>query len=94
MKPELSTAYLHTIEADPLDRGIAMSEQAWTETWKAQVKAALDSDLVGDDLYDAWPTSFAIPRAAWEARLKANWARLAEYDRLTALRQVSKGGAA
>ena len=74
MKPELSVAYLHSIESDPIPRLIAMSAAAWTDDWKSRVEAALDSDLVGLPLYDAWPTSRAIPKEEWDAKLNANWA--------------------
>lgn len=90
MKPELSVAYLHSIESDPIPRLIAMSAAAWTDDWKSRVEAALDSDLVGLPLYDAWPTSRAIPKEEWDAKLNANWARLAEYDRLTEERNLAK----
>ncbi len=87
MKPELSWDYLHTIESDPLSRLISMNEDAWVETYKQKVKAALKSDLIGIPLYDAWPSSWPIPENVWQARLTANWARLMEYDRLTEARQ-------
>lgn len=87
MKPELTVDYLHSIQPDPLPRLVEMSEKAWTEAWLVHVRAAIDSDLVGIELYDAFPDSWAIPHDVWEARLVANWARLVEYDRLTDARK-------
>lgn len=90
MKPELTTEYLHSIEADPLPRFVEMTEKAWTDSWLAQVRSAIDSDLVGLELYDAFPSAWTIPHDVWAARLAANWARLVEYDRLTAERTHAK----
>jgi len=78
MKPELTVAYLHSIQAEPLPRFVAMSEEGWLAEWKAQADRATD--------YESWPSSWVIPQSAWDERLKANWARLVEYDRLTAER--------
>ena len=86
MKSELTWEYLQSITAEPLPRLVAMSEEAWVEQWKSQVKVALESDLGGEELYEAWPESWPIPAKVWEERLIANWARLVEYDRLTAAR--------
>ena len=84
MKPELTVAYIHSIQSEPLPRFIEMSEAEWVEQWRSKVSAAVNSDLVGLELYEAFPSSWPISHEAWDARLKANWARLIEYDRLTA----------
>lgn len=80
MKPELNIEYLHSIKNESLPRFISMSEEAWVSEWRKQVANATD--------YDSFPSSWSIPSHVWEERLKAAWARLVEYDRLTAKRQA------
>lgn len=79
MKAELTLEYLHSIELEPLPRFVQMSEDGWVDTWKKQAAEAAD--------YDSFPSSWSIPQSVWDAKLKAAWARLAEYDRLTAARR-------
>lgn len=78
MSPELTFEYLHSIPSEPLPRFTAMSEEAWVSQWHASVKAAT--------CYEDFPEPFVIPANVWQERLNANWARLVEYDRLTAAR--------
>jgi len=82
MKTELTWNYLQSIQPDPLPRFAAMSEEAWASQWQSSVKAAT--------CYEDFPEPFVIPAHVWEERLVANWARLVEYDRLTAEREQSK----
>jgi len=87
VKPELSFEYLQSIENDPLPRAVEISEAGWVEEWKRQVAAAIE--IPAPENYEAFPTSWTIPKEAWEPKLRASWARLAEYDRLTAERKAS-----
>lgn len=86
----LSWEYLQTIPAEPLPRLEALAEAARIDDWRYLVRRALESDAVGLELYDMWPNADPIPQHVWEKRVKAQWARAMEYDRLTAEREASK----
>lgn len=78
MKAELTHAYLQSIESDPLvGFGIAASERAFVSALKDKGAASASP----------------IPPEVWQARLRSVWARLVEYDRLTAERELTRGAA-
>lgn len=77
MKPELTFEYLQSIESEPLPKIFRDSERLAIAEWKQD--------------YADWEVGKMeqpIPAQVWAERLKSNWARLAEYDRLTAERKV------
>jgi hypothetical protein len=79
---ELTHGYLQSIELDPLPRFEQISVDGWVAMWRETVAKATD--------YDSFPDAWEIPAHEWKAKLRAAWARLAEYDRLTAERMASQ----